>query len=507
MGQAVLTVDLSIQKAFESIARAHVRQRTRIGIKNTSALLVDTRTMETLSYIGSVDFFNNDISGQVNGVKARRSPGSALKPFAYGLAIEQGQIHPLTMLKDAPTPFGTYTPDNFDRKFSGPLSSTDALIHSRNIPAIHVAQRLSSPNLYDFLGSVGVPLNPDPQHYGLSIVLGTAEVTMSELVELYAMLNNGGKYKPIRRRVSDPMNEGTTVLSKESSFLVLDMLRSNPRPDSGSENRWRLNPQSIAWKTGTSVGFRDAWAVGVFDHYALAVWVGDFSGKGNSAFVGRSAAGPLFFSLVEALGKVKGVQFSKPYPTFDMNVKNVEFCALSGHLPHKDCPHRRQGWFIPGVSPISKCNVHRRVEVDRVSGLQVCPKFVGDSESKVFEYWSTDLLGLFKKAGVGRKMPPALHPICRGDTFGDIGPKIMSPKKAIVYNLRSIGSGSKQIPLLAVSDGNTENHSWYVDNEFLGKSRTDNPLIWKATAGHHNVRVIDDQGRSANVSFDVQWVD
>lgn len=421
-GKISLTVDLSIQLAFEEMAKSYIKRHKKVGLNNMAALLIDSNTMEVLASLGSVDFFNDKISGQVNGVKARRSPGSALKPFAYGLALDQGIIHPLTMLKDAPTPFGTYTPDNFDRAFAGPLSATEALIHSRNIPAILLAQKLRNPSLYDFLQTNGIPLNPDPEHYGLSIVLGTAETTMEELVELYAILNNDGKRKSIRKLLSSLLDDGKSTLSQESSFLIREMLSQNPRPDGGSKDKWRLRPQSVAWKTGTSVGFRDAWAIGIFDHYVLAVWLGNFSGTGNSAFVGRHAAGPLLFSLIETLGKMKEIQFTKKYPTFDLNIRDVEVCALSGSLPHKDCPHRKRGQFIPGVAPIKKCRVHRRIEIDRMTGLQVCSKFQGNTESRVFEYWPTDLLKLFKQAGVGRKMPPRLHPICKSVSFGEIGP-------------------------------------------------------------------------------------
>ena len=506
-GKVETSLDLSVQAVFEDVTRSYINQRKKIGIRNASALLVDTKTMGVLAYLGSADFFNNQISGQVNGVTARRSPGSALKPFAYGLALEQGLIHPLTMLKDAPTPFGTYTPDNFDRVFAGPLSTTDALIHSRNIPAILVAQELDKPTIYDFLYSLKIPLNPDPQHYGLSIVLGTAEVTMEELVQLYAMLNNEGIYRSISTHRESVPGEGKRALSKEVSFLILDMLSKNPKPDSESEDRWRLKPQSVAWKTGTSVGFRDAWAIGVFDHYVMAIWVGNFSGMGNSAFIGREAAGPLLFSLIEAFANIRDIEFSKPFPTFDMNLADVEFCALSGYLPHKDCPNRKRGWFMPGISPINHCKVHRRIEVDLITGKQVCPKFKGRSVTKVFEYWPTDLLKLFKQAGVGRRLPPPLHPTCLGNAYGDIDPKIISPKSEIMYHLRTSGSDSKKIPLLAIGDGNIKSLSWYIDNKFIGQSDTNDPLLWIAVAGHHNARVIDDQGRSSEIVFKVQWID
>lgn len=505
-GTVFTTMDLMIQTAFEKVAQSYVKSRNREGIENAAALLVDTRTMQPLVWLGSMDFFNSSIDGQVDGVLARRSPGSALKPFAYALAIEQGNIHPQTMLKDAPTPFGTYTPDNFDKAFSGPLSATEALIHSRNIPAIHVAEDLKNPTLYEFLKMNQVPLNPDPQHYGLSIVLGTAEVTMQELVELYAILQNDGQFKKLQLPW-ETSSAPSPSLSKEAAFLVWDMLSQNPPPDSDAMIRWELRPQSVAWKTGTSVGFRDAWSVGVFDHYALAVWVGNFSGKSNPAFVGRQAAGPLLFSLIKALEKISPLNLSTPSPDGSENLTEVEVCALSGHLPHGDCPFRKKTWFIPGVSPISHCQVHRRVDVDPVSGLQVCPAYTGAKVSRVFEYWSSDIAQLFRKAGVGRLPPPALHQDCRGDQYGAVGPKILSPKKDITYNLRTKGSDSTQIPLMAVGDGNVKSLAWYINNELVGDSLPDSPLLWQARAGDFDLKVIDDKGRTSHTRFEVRWVD
>ncbi len=500
-------IRLPLQQAFEQITRQYVRRRRRQGIENAAALLIDTRTMTPLASVGSVDFYDDSISGQVNGTRARRSPGSALKPFAYGLALDQGFLHPQTMLKDAPTAFGTYTPDNFDRSFAGPLSATDALVHSRNIPAIHVAAQLTEPTLHGFLQRARIPVNPDPAHYGLSTVLGTAEVTMEELVMLYAMLRNDGRHRVLRKTKHALFDPGRALLSPEAGYLTLEMLAENPRPESSLRGQWVLDPRSVAWKTGTSVGFRDAWAVGVFDHFVIAVWIGNFSGRGNPAFVGRFAAGPLLFDLIQTFAALREVDFAGPTPGNVLNLTQVEVCAVSGQLPNPDCQHRKKAWFIPGKSPIEQCSVHRRIEVDLATGRQVCPAFIGEHEPRVFEFWPTDLLQLFRHAGVGRRTPPALHRTCQGDVFGDIAPKIQSPKPGIVYSLRRRGTGTEHIPLTAVSDGNVRSLSWYVDHSYLGDIRADQPLLWPARAGAHTVQVRDDQGRWASVDIVVEWVD
>src|SRR5947199_9511029 len=158
-----------------------------------AAIMADTHTMELLAQVGSADFFNSEIQGQVDGRRAPRSPGSTLKPFVYALALEQGLIHPLSILSDAPHSFGDYNPENFDREFVGPIRASDALARSRNLPALELASQFNHPRLYEFLRGAGVKLPRSEWLYGLTLPLGGAEVTMEDLVRLYAALANNGE--------------------------------------------------------------------------------------------------------------------------------------------------------------------------------------------------------------------------------------------------------------------------------------------------------------------------
>jgi len=160
----------------------------------------------------------------VNGARAKRSPGSALKPFIYGLGIDQGLIHPMTMLKDAPMSFGAYNPENFDGDFNGPIKAKDALVKSRNVPAVDIASRLAPPGLHGFLLKAGIARMRDESFYGMSLALGSAEISMQELVQLYAMLANGGVLKPLKFLKSRKDDEGPRLLSREASYLVLAIL-------------------------------------------------------------------------------------------------------------------------------------------------------------------------------------------------------------------------------------------------------------------------------------------
>jgi len=360
------SVDMAVQRLVESRISAFVRARDSLGVRNAAAMLVDARTMEVVASVGSADFGNRAIQGQVDGTRSPRSPGSTLKPLIYGLAMDQGLIHPQSLLLDAPQRFADYSPDTFDREYCGPISAADALARSRNVPAVELAARLRKPNFYEFLRAAGVALREDETSYGLSLALGGAEVKMRDLVRLYAMLADGGMLRSLRPRENDPEGSRVRVLSPEAAFLTLDMLARIPRPGETDADAAR----TVAWKTGTSFGFRDAWSVAVFDHYVLAVWVGNFNGTGNPAFVGRTCAAPLLFSIIDELVDSGRVRLGPLVPPPGANLKQVDFCAVSGDLPGPFCSHRTQGWFIPGVSPIATCAVHQAVWVDAVSGLR-----------------------------------------------------------------------------------------------------------------------------------------
>src|SRR6476646_2534821 len=360
--QIVTTLDLEKQKAIERRVTDYVTNNRNRGIENAAVLLVDTHTMDVLAQIGSADFHKAEINGQVDGTRSPRSPGSTLKPFVYALALKQGLIHPLSILADAPRSFGEYNPENFDREFLGPIRACDALARSRNVPAVELTSHLSHPTLYQFLKNSGVTLAKPESFYGLALPLGGAEVSMQDLVRLYAALANNGELRPLRYRSNDPIAKGRRILSPEASFLTVEMLGNVPRPEMNCADG--NHSARVYWKTGTSHGFRDAWSIAVFDHYVLAVWVGNFDGGANPAFVGRTAAAPLLFQIIDSLRAAWPEPTVPHQPLPGANLKRVEFCALSGDLPNRFCTQHVEGWFIPGVSPIKTCDVHREVLVD-----------------------------------------------------------------------------------------------------------------------------------------------
>jgi len=499
------TLDAGLQRLVERQIDRYLNQFGERGIRNAATLLVDYRDMSVKSWVGSAEYTNQGIHGQINGVLTKRSPGSTLKPFIYALALDQGVLHPRTILRDAPTSFGAFTPENFDGNFVGPIPAQDALIRSRNIPAVWIATQLRQPDLYQFLQSAGVGNMKPESYYGLALALGGGEVTMEELAGLYAMLANQGVLQPIRTRPSEPKRDGVRILSPEASFITVDMLSHNPRPGEdgslASRGGW-----PIAWKTGTSWGFRDAWSAGIVGPYILVVWIGDFEAQGNPAFIGADAAAPLFFRIADALHLQRPdeiIQAPEPPP----GVSRVAVCAESGDLPNKYCPQTVETWYIPGKSPIRVSQLHRAVTIDIATGSPACPPYAPNAtRQEIFEFWPSDMMKLFSEAGIPRRKAPAI-PDCVTDGAGGIL-RIATPLRGITYTLRR-KSGAETIPLEASAEADADNVFWFDGAILIAKSAVNHGAIpWAPAAdGIHIIRVIDDHGRTAERDVNVRFTD
>ncbi|HEY2346574.1 MAG TPA: penicillin-binding protein 1C [Xanthomonadaceae bacterium] len=501
----VTTIDLDLQHQLERQIAQYVQRGRERGIRNASAILVDTRDMGVKAMVGSADYFDASIQGQVNGTLAKRSPGSTLKPFIYALGFDQGVLHPQTVLRDVPTSFGPYTPENFDGQFLGPVTATQALIRSRNIPAVWIASQLGEPNLYAFLREAGISRMASEQHYGLALVLGGGEVTPQELAGLYAMLANHGVLQPLRLRADDREAPGTRMLSEEASWMVMDILRQNPRPDDTTGAQPATFP--VRWKTGTSWAFRDAWTAGSFGPYVLVVWIGNFDNSGNPAFVGIDAAAPLFFRIVDAI-HAERPRLAEPAQPIPEHVKRVEICLASGELPNQWCPQKGWTWFIPGKSPIKVSNVHRPVVIDDATGKPACPPYSSHTHVEVYEYWPSDLQQVFAQAGLPRRKPP-VNPDCSGagEQAGD-PPKITSPLRGSTYALRLKHEEGNRVAFSATADADAHALYWFVNDAYVGRSAPGESLFWQpAGAGRYDVRAVDDHGRVDERSLDVTMVE
>ncbi len=500
------TLDLDLQHLLERQIANHIARSASSGIRNASAILVDTRDMSVKALVGSADYFDKELKGQVNGTLARRSPGSTLKPFIYALGFDQGIAHPQTVLRDVPTSFGPYTPENFDGRFLGPITATDALNRSRNIPAVWIAAQLHGPDLYQFLQEAGIGHMASEEHYGLALVLGGGEVSMQELAGMYAMLVNKGRLKPLRLNASDAQAPGTQLISPEASYMVMDMLAQHVRPDESAGAQPMHSP--VAWKTGTSWAFRDAWTAGSFGPYVLVVWVGNFDGSGNPAFVGVDAAAPLFFEIADAV-EADRPEAVRPAPPPPKGLARVEICLASGALPNQWCPERGTTWFIPGKSPIRVSDVHRPVMIDDATGLAACPPYDGKRvHQEIYEFWPSDLQQVFIEAGIPRRKPPRAEGCADAGRPDGAAPRITSPLRGSAYVLRLKEQARERLALNATTDADAHALYWFVDDAYVGRSAPGEPLYWQpAGAGQFRVRAVDDRGRSDERPLDVRLVE
>jgi len=490
-------LDLGKQHALEETITTYLDQHRDVGMRNACAVLVHAPSREVLAYVGSAGFLNVGIQGQVDGVKARRSPGSALKPFIYALAMQEGLIHPQSLVRDGKLSFADYNPENFDREFAGPIPAAEALFRSRNIPAIALTEKLAAPGLYGFLKQAGVDLPKAESNYGLALTLGGAEVSVKELASLYAQLVDDGIPRPLKFTPSTTQpSPSEPLLTPEVRYLTRDMLHAPPGMETG------VDPE-IHWKTGTSHGFRDAWAAGMRGEYVLVVWIGNFNGKANPAFVARESSAPL---MCQAFARLA---LPCVHPSPPPGVAQVELCAVSGQLPTGFCQHRLTGWFIPGVSSVQACDIHQEILIDPATGLRVAADDgIRRLKREVWEFWPPDMLAMFKKAGLPRRDPPALEP--GGQMLASLqhkaAPRIVSPQVRRIYTLRADDSERQSIPLRADAAAGVRKVFWFAGKQFLGAAAPVEPFLWKASPGTWHLRVLDDQGRSAACEVRVEMV-
>jgi len=304
--------------------------------------------------VGSAGFFEPAFEGQVNGATSPRSPGSALKPFLFARAMDQGRILPGTYLLDIPTDFSGYIPENYDGEYRGRVTAGEALRLSLNASAVRL---LAEGGVGDFLGLLrhgGLStLHRSAEEYGLPLILGGCEVTLLELTNLYCGLARGGTWTPLRMLRDEKIQVRRRLFSREAAHLVSRILATLERPD--LPRAWQLarGIPEVAWKTGTSYGHRDAWAIGFSSRYTIGVWVGNFDGSACEGISGARHATPLLFNLFRALER-DGARLEEPK---DLDISSIEVCSLSHQLPGPFCPDRTEITFLPGRARLKSCRM------------------------------------------------------------------------------------------------------------------------------------------------------
>ncbi len=499
------TLDIRLQGIVDSILDARIPELRQRGLENAAVVVLESATRSVRALAGSADYFDNAHHGPINGTQILRSPGSALKPFCYAKAFDTGLIVPESLLLDIPTDYSGYSPRNYDGIYHGQVTAREALAKSLNSPAVGLLSHLGMHPFHSLLLAGGLRhLDADSARYGLPLVLGACEVTLLELTNLYAVLASQGKYAPARILHQDPSPKTVSLLSPEAAWLTTEILTTVKRRD--LPTAWNLTREvpEVAWKTGTSFGHRDAWAVGYSAHYTVGVWVGNLDGEAEKGISGSEQAGPVLFDIFRAI-EPGGTALPEPeMPNIDL----VEVCADSRQLATPDCDKRLEIEQIPGVSRIPSDTMHRRIFVDAENGQRL----EGDCLAKrphrsvVIRRYPVALTAWRKAMGSmtpDAELPP-LSPLCTVIPQGD-APRIVSPSSRTPYKIRSGAPARFQrIPLRVQAAVDAGTVYWYQDGRFVASGTPAGTLFLEPEKGRHKLTAVDEKGRMDTLWFDVE---
>jgi penicillin-binding protein 1C len=542
------TLDPVLQRAAETALAVTIPTLATHHVTSGSALVLDNDTGEILAYVGSPDFFNNEIRGQVDGVRALRQPGSTLKPFVYAAALDELGYTPATVLPDLElhlaTSTGDYAPRNFDDKFHGPVRLREALGNSLNIPAVHVAAQLGAGTVLRVLHAFGFDsLRQQPDYYGPAVALGDGEVTLLELVRAYASLARAGQTvpvhavleweglglspvtrKPALHRYQPP--EVARAISPTTATLITDILADNRARSASFGLESALHFESaVAAKTGTSKGYRDNWVVGYSKRVTVGVWVGNSDGSPMREVSGITGAGPIFRAIMEAVLAryvdaepltllrtapsiaFMGVQDPEQAPGLGY-LQRVEICPLSGQLRNASCPHGLQE-YVPKDITLPTCTWHRKLPIDRRNGLLAgssCPSsFVIEHE---FEVLPDEYRNWLRTQG--RTLPPDRYsPNCpepESPLPSEEPISIAQPNDGSRYVIDPERAASLQVLMVTVvAPASSHGLLLEVDGTIVDRAARGSELRWRLQPGDHQLVALDESGhRSKSVRVQVR---
>jgi penicillin-binding protein 1C len=482
------SLDLGLQLALEAEVRHTAETLRPQGARDAALVVLDNPTGEILAWVGSPDFWA-DTAGQVDMVVSPRQPGSALKPFLYGLAFDRGWT-PASVLPDLPriyqTSTGPYAPRNYDRRFHGPVRAREALASSFNLPAVDLANQVGPASLLATLRQAGfASLRGSAEYYGLGLALGNGDVTLLELANGYRALASGGVWRPVRWRLSAPgelPEPGRRVVTEQSAALVLDIL-SDPVariPGFGLETPLDF-PFVVAAKTGTSRHFTDNWAVAATGRFTVAVWVGNFSGRPMDGVSGVSGAGPLLHRAV-LLTANHYPPGALPAPR-DAGAVPARICRLSGLLATDRCPGMTE-WFPPDRVPTRRCDWHE------AAGLSLPAEYAGwasrQGQGGPGEPWGGEAASIAAALTNTRVRAPT-------EPF-----RIVAPQEGDRYEVPPGVEHRYATIALRAGGGLGRAVRWFVDDTALTGDR------WALHAGAHIVRAEAGPGEQAEVRIEVE---
>ena len=509
------TIDADLQRTLEDRVSAYfsdLPERTSAAL-----LVVDNATLEARAYVGSVAFADKERLGHVDMVKAWRSPGSTLKPFLYGLALDDGLIHSESLLVDAPQAFGDYRPGNFDMAFNGPIGAAEALRLSLNVPAVDLLDRVGPSRFAARLANAGIDLKwPNGAKPNLAMILGGTGARLEDLVGAYAALNRDGVAGRVRYQPGDPRIE-RRLLSPGAAWIIRDTLEANPRPGSVADTFEAGGRPRVAWKTGTSYGFRDAWALGSTRRYTVGVWVGRPDGTPLPGQYGAVTALPLLFQVVDSLPTQRGDAAPRPPPR---NVEQIDVCWPLGLPPDPQAPQlcrrRMKAWTLDGVVPPTFAerdarlwNAGReRFEVDSRTGLRLsadCTQAHSRVPAEIARWPALASPWLSQEARAAARMP-LLSPDCAADGR-DAAEELRIEGIHDDATLARAPNSSAPLRLSVRAIGSDTRIRWLLDGRLIGESHGAGSLLHEF-AGHegggpHTLTALADTGAWSRVHFRV----
>lgn len=502
-GQPVIQTNLKaqLQHQIETQVKNSVNRLQAMNIHNAAVLVVNNETMAVEAYVGSADFTNPFDGGQVDGIRAVRSPGSTLKPLLYATAFDKGIITPKSVLNDVPSNFGGYEPENFDQHFNGAVTTEFALANSLNIPAVKVLKEISTPVLIDKLKKSGFKtIDRQSKDLGLSMILGGCGVTLEELTRLFAAFANEGELRHLSyQKAGEKPGKGNAIISKEASYLITNILTQITRPDlpTNFDNTYHL--PKIAWKTGTSYGKRDAWSIGYNRRYTVGVWVGNFSGEGVPELSGANIATPLLFSIFNAL------DYNSPKGWYKIpeNISMRKVCAASGDIPSDFCDHQITDDYIMGVSAYRKCQHMRWVFTDVPGKISYCTYCLPEDgyEKRAYPNLAPELVSYYELQKLPYQKLPPHNPAC-SRVFHEGAPLIVSPNEGSEYYIRK--DEPQQIQLACQTASDVQEVFWYVNDKLFKKALPHEGIFISPPLGRVKISCSDDKGRNSNIWITVK---
>ncbi len=493
------SIDPVIQQKSQFLVKRYSRYLETYGIKNAAVIVVDNHTRKIRAYIGSQDFYGT--TGNVDGVIAQRSSGSILKPFLYGLAVQDGLIVPESQIQDIPTYYGTFSPSNASETYNGIVSAHDALVKSLNVPAVRLLYTYGHYKFYNFLKQAGVTtLFRSADSYGLPLIIGGAEVKLWDMASVYCGLANLGNFAPITYfENTDPKETTqTNLIDTLSCVLILNVLNDLNRP--GAEYYWTKynNQYPVAWKTGTSYGNKDAWAIGVNPDYTVAVWVGNFDATMNKNLSGAGSAGPLMFDVFDALPHPKENTW---WNLKDFDFEMIEICAVTGYMATDKCDQKEMV-PAPKQGSLKLCPYHMRTFVDKDTKYSVCSKCWDDGHKEVhYVVYPPMVVEYLRKNGNIIERIPVHNPLCpsfRSPSMIDI--EYPKPNTRIQIT-RDFDGKYQPIIFTAAHQLNDQIIFWYIDDNYIGLTNQKHKMTVMPERGQHTLTLIDSYGNKKSVVF------